>query len=280
MGDNNEYCEVCQLPGYLVECESCPRSFHHICLNDSKLGKHFKCPFCRPTFVPLIKNRFFSDLLRIPTLQSFKLPDYIQKLTKIEQWGVVDGPNTPKMTPDDFTMCYACSCGGDPVVRRMIQCKSCKDWYHHDCVTPPIVMEPVHWICPKHCTHIMTEKYSTQMPEFNSSDLIPVQQRPGENPEIMREFGIVQPLLLPAEAIKRQFVEKVRKEGKNIQLLSNQDLALSYLKSIEQFTENAIETIKNRFCLDDVHLERNFRKLEELRALIEVLFSYLGIGSS
>eukprot|EP00835_Amoeboradix_gromovi_P001094 NODE_43_length_28809_cov_0.237200.p13 type:complete len:272 gc:universal NODE_43_length_28809_cov_0.237200:10217-9402(-) len=267
---NNEYCEICLLPGLVIECDECPRSFHRICLNDIKVGTHFKCEMCRPRHVPLIKNRFFSDLIRIPVMQSFKLPNYIQKLSKIEQWGIEGSVSTSRKTPDDFTLCYACSCGG-MVNNRMTQCYVCKDWYHHDCVTPPIIIEPQNWLCPKHINHDVTERYYAQVPELTKSDLIAVHQRPKFNSEAMKAFGVAQPLYLPGEAIRRQFVSKIQREGKDERLLTNHDLALRYLKSIQSFADDAIKTIKNRFCLADENIQQSFKKLEELKAMIEVI---------
>ena len=217
----------------------------------------------------MINNRFFSDLLSIPVMQSFKLPNYIQKLTKIEQWGVQEGPERPKPKADAFTLCYSCSCAGDSLGKKMTQCHQCKDWYHYDCVTPPIIVEPSNWICPKHAQHDMAERYYTQIPEFNQPDLIPVMKRP-ENAAAMESFGITQPLCLPGEAIKNQFISKIRQENSEVQFQSNQDLAKHYLKSIEEFAENAIKTVKTRFCLDDESFENAFRKIEDLKAIIEV----------
>eukprot|EP00834_Sanchytrium_tribonematis_P006094 NODE_419_length_7785_cov_0.861158.p4 type:complete len:271 gc:universal NODE_419_length_7785_cov_0.861158:687-1499(+) len=268
----SNFCAICDRPGYLIECSKCARSYHLICINDDpKLERDWKCAECKPIQYPLIKNRFFSDLLRIPTVTTFQLPEYIQKLSKIEKWGVIESSGEPKGEADEYTLCFVCSFGG--VGRKLIQCEACKDWYHHDCLTPPIIIEPQNFCCPKHVHQLMSDRYYTEsvsLPALKNTNLIQVRGRPKENAEALESFGVIEPLYLPGEAIRNQFLKKLKDENKDMQLLTNQDLAKNYLKSLESFTSNAIETVKKRFCLDDESLRSSFRKVEELNAIIEV----------
>lgn len=262
-------CAVCQRSGILVQCTSCNRHYHEMCVN-TPVGKKFKCPTCHPHLPKYTDNKFFRDLMQNYVYKAFELPNYITCIPKMEHWAIMEENEAlmnkepeeeEEVGPDPYVLCFQCQSGY--MMGPMVQCVMCEDWYHYDCVSPPIIIDaPKLWLCPKHVHHLINEKYYAEVPRGNSNIQV-IEQSPQLN-----AFGVLVPKLMPAEAIQQQFIAKCRPyQG----VLTNQDMARMYLETIEDFCQRAVTTVQQRFCLDEPSCEKAFKKLEELHAVIQVL---------
>ena len=116
---NHEYCEVCRLGGEIILCDTCPRSYHLVCLDpeleDVPEG-HWCCPKC-----------------------AAEGPE------KSKETAAEDKKDEPKDFHQDF--CRECKTGGN-----LICCDSCPLSYHMACLVPAVKELPEgSWICPR-CT--------------------------------------------------------------------------------------------------------------------------------
>lgn len=270
----SDCCEVCQYPGLLFECSRCGRAYHDICLNESPNtdpNHKWKCPQCVTPSTRVINNKFFSDIPVPPQVKVFELPDYVYKMTRIDKWSIKEQPSSAKTPADQIVTCFVCCTSGDHLKHQMVQCCSCNDWYHMDCVSPPLVSIPTNWQCPKHLEQLMASRQYTEhveAPPINH-DMVKVIELP--QTEELKSFGVSKTKYLPGESIRNKFLAKARIERNGTTAMTSEQMALEYLSSVEAFVANAIKTVQERFHLKDGQCLSANKKLEELHAIIEVL---------
>ncbi|XP_039299734.1 chromodomain-helicase-DNA-binding protein Mi-2 homolog isoform X2 [Nilaparvata lugens] len=120
--DHQDYCEVCQQGGEIMLCDTCPRAYHHVCLDPELEGTpegKWSCPHC-------------------------------------EGEGVAKGDDDDEANDDDdvkessssrnkVVVCRECKDVGE-----LLQCNSCPNAYHLHCLTPPLAQMPASdWMCPR-----------------------------------------------------------------------------------------------------------------------------------
>ncbi|KAF2722328.1 hypothetical protein K431DRAFT_302694 [Polychaeton citri CBS 116435] len=206
LSENNDFCSACGGSGFLLCCDGCDRSFHFSCLdpplNDdaSELNEPWYCFICvakrpinaeqleKPTrglFAPLIA----SLSKRNPT--TFALPqalrDYFEGVvTDVKTGSFVEAVNNKSKSakgydePPEYVklrdskgspiLCFSCDKSSNGR-RPLIQCDYCSQYWHLDCLDPPLANAPARtfegrklhdWMCPLHVDHEM-RKVDTEM---------------------------------------------------------------------------------------------------------------------
>lgn len=110
--ENQDYCEICNQCGELLLCDTCPRAYHLVCMEDVKDVPTgiWSCPHCEE-FGP-------------------------------ENNDVVE--DEPKEKAEKI-ICKVCKLGGDDI----IFCASCPAKFHCGCLNPPLDEIPeLGWQCP------------------------------------------------------------------------------------------------------------------------------------
>ena len=107
--ENQDYCEICNQCGELLLCDTCPRAYHLVCMEDVKdvpTGV-WSCPHC-------------------------------------EEFGPEAEPE-PEAPPEkaEKIVCKVCRTGGADI----IFCATCPARFHPSCINPPIDEIPDGWQC-------------------------------------------------------------------------------------------------------------------------------------
>ncbi|XP_075461078.1 chromodomain-helicase-DNA-binding protein 5 isoform X3 [Ascaphus truei] len=122
--DHQDYCEVCQQGGEIILCDTCPRTYHLVCL-DPELEKapegKWSCPHCEK--------------------------EGIQWEPKPDEEDEEEGGEEEEEEDDHMEFCRVCKDGGE-----LLCCDTCPSSYHLHCLNPPLPEIPNgEWLCPR-CT--------------------------------------------------------------------------------------------------------------------------------
>lgn len=174
---NNDYCSSCGCAGRLLCCETCPRSFHFTCIDPPMLEEEVPegAWYCRECFVrrnpPLpYRKGLFSQMLnqlerRNP--KQFKLPKNICErfegvtMNEIGEYEdeikPIKGKSLPFSVEDRLPLqdkngnpilCYRCN--KSALHGLMVNCDTCTQSWHVDCLAQPLWTVGSRWKCPNH----------------------------------------------------------------------------------------------------------------------------------
>ncbi|RZF43693.1 hypothetical protein LSTR_LSTR010775 [Laodelphax striatellus] len=128
--DHQDYCEVCQQGGEIMLCDTCPRAYHHVCLDPELEGTpegKWSCPHCEGEGVKAggSQGAGAGD-------EDDEDDDSVKESSSSSRQKVV--------------VCRECKDVGE-----LVQCNSCPNAYHLHCLTPPLAQAPAHgdWMCPR-----------------------------------------------------------------------------------------------------------------------------------
>ncbi|MBW0517096.1 hypothetical protein O181_056811 [Austropuccinia psidii MF-1] len=234
-----DFCAACGAAGLYVCCDGCPRVFHPFCLEPplsgaQEAGEHWYCRECDanrgriPPSSP--QTGLFSRLIHHQSLENpraFQLPtglrnryenvttnpytgDFVDQ-SKVKTKKRVDGPKGYVEEPDPYRiktkdgktiLCYSCGLGASAAKKlRIIACDVCDNYFHLDCLDPPLVTPPstsTKWVCPLH-----VEKAAPNRRLPKESVFIPINQLNIPN------NGDIQVIPTPSKHIKAKNVEEI-----------------------------------------------------------------------
>ncbi|KAI9737175.1 MAG: hypothetical protein M1834_000768 [Cirrosporium novae-zelandiae] len=187
--ENNDYCSTCGGNGELLCCDGCIRSFHFSCADppedpQSPPEGEWYCNVCTANKEPPQKRQrgLFSSMLddvEAFNPVAYSLPRLLREYyegvktgeegefeeTVVHKLKTRGGYAEPEDTRKQFdsknqpVLCYYCgksTMGG----RQLIQCDYCHDYWHLDCLDPPLANPPIRasdkskprskWQCPNH----------------------------------------------------------------------------------------------------------------------------------
>lgn len=171
--ENDDFCSACELPGVLICCELCPKSFHFTCCDPPLEEAPEDEWYCRECFSklhpPIMNEGVFGKLLfELEKLnpKEFKLPlkfqlpkseSQLQERIKDKNWDL-------EALYDENDDPYLCHCCGDSGLNRrtLIHCDFCPLVYHIDCLNPPMFGPKTlgeKWKCPNHIDDLVPKDY-------------------------------------------------------------------------------------------------------------------------
>ena len=118
---NREYCHVCQQDGEIILCDTCPRSYHLVCLDpalDTAPEGNWYCPHC----VEFFNSKSKEEIIELYVDLKVKFQDFKNnaKLKFLQQRPYNSG-NRNRCARNDPQKCANCAkpdCG---------KCSSCRD---------------------------------------------------------------------------------------------------------------------------------------------------------
>ncbi|KAK5124500.1 hypothetical protein LTR85_001717 [Meristemomyces frigidus] len=196
LSENNDFCSACGGSGFLLCCDGCDRSFHFSCLDPplnedaSELNEPWFCYICvakrpisaehpekvqRGLFAPLfssLKKRNPSTFVLPEWLRDYDQHVYTSKSGDFTESAHPKTRNKPGYdeVPDYYRLhdakgnvilCYSCHKSSQGQ-RAIIRCDFCGDYWHLDCLDPPLANPPARtlegkkiydWMCPLHIDH-------------------------------------------------------------------------------------------------------------------------------
>lgn len=171
--ENDDFCSSCELPGILICCESCPKSFHFTCCDpplEEAPEDEWYCQECYSKIhPPILTEGIFGKLLfelEKTNPKEFKLPvkfqlpkneSQLQERIKDKNWDL-------EALYDENDKPYLCHCcGGSGLNRRtLIHCDYCPLVYHIDCLNPPMFGPKTlgeKWKCPNHIDDLIPKDF-------------------------------------------------------------------------------------------------------------------------
>lgn len=113
--ENRDYCEICNQCGELLLCDTCPRAYHLVCMDEDMKNipeGQWSCPYCQEHGVDASNAELDAST--------------IEKSEKVEK-----------------IVCKSCrQSGGD-----IVFCASCNTRIHIQCLNPPLDEMPEVWHC-------------------------------------------------------------------------------------------------------------------------------------
>ncbi|KAJ9667898.1 hypothetical protein H2201_002084 [Coniosporium apollinis] len=276
--ENNDFCSACGGSGFLLCCDGCDRSFHFTCCdppldrNASALDEPWFCFPClaKGHVAPTPSRGLFSALLdqidrRNPT--AFGLPKDIQEYFEGVKAGdegeyeeahaqksvknrtgwseVVDNSRALHDSKGSTILCT--QCGRSALDRRsLVECDYCGDYWHLDCLDPPLANPPARgnkdnsrnmWMCPRHIdqdlrrlapvggggrVHRVRRPRNAKIVDvalsrgFKNNGLIEIENESSDEEfieENVGEDGVVH--RIPERGIKLDFIHKVKQARSN-----------------------------------------------------------------
>lgn len=112
--ENHDYCEICSQCGELLLCDTCPRAYHLVCIDqDMKIPSgSWSCPYCE-------ENGVDPSILEAAAAVPEEKPEKVEKV-----------------------ICKTCRQGGD-----VLECANCQTRVHAGCLNPPLEEVPEVWNC-------------------------------------------------------------------------------------------------------------------------------------
>ncbi|KAF9733087.1 hypothetical protein PMIN07_006361 [Paraphaeosphaeria minitans] len=207
--ESDDLCSACRGAGEFVCCDTCPRVFHFLCCDPPRLEAprgSFFCHVCAkpaedlPIDTPL--RPLFQALEHINT-RAFTLPADIQNhfenvaarpdgsyhedvkkfpLSKNSGYGYQRPDYTKVLEGDRPILCTSCGLTSGNK-RQMLKCDYCAEYWHLDCLNPPMAnpphinLESSHrdaWRCPRHIEHDFRSGNVTQNDINGAQDAVMV----------------------------------------------------------------------------------------------------------